>query len=315
MEDGKERPIAYASQTLSVTERKYPQFDIEALAIVWAAQKFFLYLYARHFTLITDHKPLPQILHPDKGLPTDTKTNINADFCSRAIDTNMIGKIREEYDEFDNFVIRQMQQLPTTPERIASETRKDDELGKIVRLLEAGKCLKSHGYKSPVVNYKLFGDCLVFEHRVVIPPKLQHNVLKDLHAAHQGVVKMKDVARYFVYWPGLDKHIEDVAKACDECGRFANVPVKFGGHHWQYPKQPWERINIDWWSFCGKNVITSAYSKWIEVKITPSTSSAATINALDELFSSFGDTITVVSDNGMGFSSAEFKDYLTRIGV
>ncbi|XP_061388978.1 uncharacterized protein K02A2.6-like [Musca vetustissima] len=62
-------------------------------------------------------------------------------------------------------------------------------------------------------------------------------------------------------------------------------------------------------------VVTDAYSKWIEVKITSSTSSAATIDALDELFASYGVPITIVSDNGTGFASEEFKDYLTRIGV
>lgn len=69
LSDGNERPIAYASRTLTVTEQRYPQIDKEALTIVWAVRKFFYYLYARHFTLITDHKPLTQILHPEKSLP------------------------------------------------------------------------------------------------------------------------------------------------------------------------------------------------------------------------------------------------------
>lgn len=67
--NGAERPIAYASRTLSPTEQKYRTIDKEALAIVWAVQNFFTYVYARHFTLITDHKPLTQILHPEKSLP------------------------------------------------------------------------------------------------------------------------------------------------------------------------------------------------------------------------------------------------------
>jgi len=69
LSSGEERPIAYASRTMTATEQRYPQIDKEALAIVWAVQKFFHYLYARHFTLITDHKPLTQILHPEKSLP------------------------------------------------------------------------------------------------------------------------------------------------------------------------------------------------------------------------------------------------------
>ena len=60
--NGQERVIAYASRTLSPTEQKYPIIDKEALAYVWSSvwsmQKFFYYLYARHFTLIIDNKPL-----------------------------------------------------------------------------------------------------------------------------------------------------------------------------------------------------------------------------------------------------------------
>lgn len=69
LSSGEERPIAYASRTMTSTEQRYLQIDKEVLAIVWAVRKFFYYLYARHFTLITDHKPLMQVLHPEKSLP------------------------------------------------------------------------------------------------------------------------------------------------------------------------------------------------------------------------------------------------------
>lgn len=42
LENGLEKPIACASRALTTTELKYPQMDREALAIVWAVQKFFL---------------------------------------------------------------------------------------------------------------------------------------------------------------------------------------------------------------------------------------------------------------------------------
>jgi len=53
---------------------------------------------------------------------------------------------------------------------------------------------------------------------------------------------MKGIARSFVYWPGID--IEHVAKRCTECARYAHAPTKFHQHHWEYPKEPWERIHI-----------------------------------------------------------------------
>lgn len=58
IQDNCERPIAFASRTLTSTESNYPATEKEALAIIWAVKKYKPYLYGQKFTLITDHKPL-----------------------------------------------------------------------------------------------------------------------------------------------------------------------------------------------------------------------------------------------------------------
>ena len=74
--NGMEKPIAFASRTLSVSEQNYSQIDKEALAIIYAIQKFHKYLYGRKFVLITDHKPLTSILGPKKSVSAVAATRL-----------------------------------------------------------------------------------------------------------------------------------------------------------------------------------------------------------------------------------------------
>ena len=46
---------------------------------------------------------------------------------------------------------------------------------------------------------------------MVIPNKLQDRVLKELHDGHMGVVKMKALARSYVWLPNINAQLEELA--------------------------------------------------------------------------------------------------------
>ena len=62
-EKGDWRPVAYASRSMTPTERRYAQIEKEALALTWACGKFSDYVLGRKFSIKTDHKPLIPLLN------------------------------------------------------------------------------------------------------------------------------------------------------------------------------------------------------------------------------------------------------------
>ena len=61
-QDGRECTIAYASKSLTPTERNYSATEGECLAIIWACKHFRHYLWGRAFFLQTDHQALKWLM-------------------------------------------------------------------------------------------------------------------------------------------------------------------------------------------------------------------------------------------------------------
>ena len=154
--------------------------------------------------------------------------------------------------------------------------------------------------------------------RVVIPPKLQGYVLSELHVSHPGIVRIKTVARKYIWWPNLDKELEELVQTCPECQanrrRLETAPLP----PWNWPTRAWQRIHIDFAGpFLGHMffLIIDAYSKWLEIFLMPTTTSTKTIETLRSLFARYGLPEQVVSDNGPQFTSDEFKGFCKSNGI
>ena len=70
-------------------------------------------------------------------------------------------------------------------------------------------------------------------------------MLQELHVGHPGASKMKAVARSYLWWPGLDKCLEQKAKTCAGCQEIKNNRPAAPLHPWIWPSQLWKRVHID----------------------------------------------------------------------
>ena len=56
------QPIAYASRSVTSTEKQYPQIEKDMLSIVYGTEMFDQYVYGRRVKGETDHKPIESIM-------------------------------------------------------------------------------------------------------------------------------------------------------------------------------------------------------------------------------------------------------------
>ena len=160
--------------------------------------------------------------------------------------------------------------------------------------------------------------CVLWGTRVIVPKSLQSTVLQELHETHPGVSRMKAIARSYVWWPNLDKAIEQMVSSCELCQAMRAEPAKVPIHPWIFPARPWSRIHIDFAGpVSGRTylVVVDAYSKFPEVVHMDSTTSSSTIKVLREIFSRHGLPELLVSDNGPQFVSSEFEAFCKNNGI
>ncbi|PIO77827.1 reverse transcriptase [Teladorsagia circumcincta] len=119
--NGSEKVVYHASRCLTPAQKNYSQIEKEALALIFAVQKFHRFVHGRHFTLKTDHKPLVAIFGNKKGIPVYSANRLqrwatmllNYDF---AIDVALIstGGLRHRQRRC-RCICRVHRELPSTP--------------------------------------------------------------------------------------------------------------------------------------------------------------------------------------------------------
>lgn len=343
--DGVERPFHFASRVLSPAEKKYPILHREALAIVFGLESFSKFLYGYPIKIFTDHKPLLGIFNKRACLKTGIvaarlqrymdriahfdfevfyrvgSKNVDADCLSRL----PIPENRSEADKKEeNISIKSIGtdgEITLNLETIKKYTNQDKVLMKVKECVLNGwpksgvpKSLKS--YFSLNDELEIVHEVLAYKERILIPDKLKNKTLNLLHSNHAGVVRMKELARKYVFWLGINKDIEDFVRTCESCQRGKNDKQKVYGT-WPESKFPFERTHLDFFYFHGKYflIFVDSYSKWLDVKLMRDLTARNLIRKLQEIFDYFGYAKQLVTDNGPPYGSYEFSKFCEKKGI
>ncbi|KAL1469096.1 hypothetical protein MTO96_004824 [Rhipicephalus appendiculatus] len=153
--------------------------------------------------------------------------------------------------------------------------------------------------------------------RIVLPAQLHARAVRLAHRGHQGIVKIKQLLRGKVWFPGIDSLEGQTVKSCLACQ--ANMPV----HQrdpltiQELPRDPWTELSVD---FAGAfpdgkyaMVVVDDFSKYL-VSIIDMLAAPAVIKHLRTVFAQFGCPEIVKSDNGSPFQSESFAEFASELG-
>ncbi|XP_011859820.1 PREDICTED: uncharacterized protein K02A2.6-like [Vollenhovia emeryi] len=324
---GYERAVYHMSQSLTDAQRNYSQLEKEALALVTAVERFHKFIWGRRFILQTDHKPLVALLQTEntKGLKPTTAARLKRwalrllgyDFKIEYIRTQDFGQADALSRLIDKFRRDNAEELQELRNKLKTASKEDPFLRSVFNAIKEG--WKTTKNPSPLDYFRkrseelsIVDDTLLLGDRIVVPKKLQPTILAALHKGHPGIRRTKQLAREYVFWPKMSEDIERLIRQCEPCALNQKLPVKVPLEPWPVPSRPMERVHLD---FAGPIdgqyllIFVDAYSKFLEVAITPTISARRTVDLCHEIFARNGPPDIVVTDHGTQFTSELFKSF------
>lgn len=332
-----EAPVVYASKSLTDSQRQYAQIEKEMLAIIFGCERFKQYLFGQEIIVESDHKPLEAICKKpldkcplrlqrlciklkDFGVKVVCKPGNKlfiADTLSRASYDDKDFDLEDETEVQVNMIEEIYNVSEGKLQQIREETEKDQELQELKTVIQKGwpshrsqvsVLVKSYwGVKEELVSCK----GLMFRgQQIVIPKKLRTEMLDKIHYTHLGISKSIARAKDCIFWPMMNKEIEDRVSQCRVCLEFSRSNQKETYTQRKLPTRPWEMVATD--MFFVENqaflLVVDMYSKYPEVMTLKNQTTQTVINALKSIFARHGIPDCVYSDNGTNLVSKEIRE-------
>ena len=232
------------------------------------------------------------------------KEMILADILSRSCPPDGKEKIELDIDpmvQICSVVIRSEEVLA----KYQRVTAQDEELAMVMSYVNKGWPTERKSCAGRALAYWSLKNLLTvvdgvvfYGSRLVIPNMLRHEVLRDLHLAHQGVSKTLQKAQTSVFWPGIRRRIEEKCLSCKQCREFDRAEAKEPLISTPVPQYPFQVVGADLFTVGGDDylLVVDYLSKFPVVKcLQHSTVASQVISSLRKVFSDFGCPEVVIS--------------------
>ena len=178
-----------------------------------------------------------------------------------------------------------------------------------------GKLLKKHIYD----NKQRFEVTVVSPNCAPLLLNLAHDQL-----GHNGTARTYMLLKRIYYWKGMKTDVSNYVKQCKLCQKQNILPVKYVSGHFSAPMAPMEFISMDLIGDFTPSSKGNKYALTVICMLTgytfcipiPSKKASDVITAyIDNVYSKFGGSKKILSDNGTEFKNQLFEKIAKELGV
>ena len=318
--DQKWHPIYYMSRKTTPAERAYPSYELEALAIIRALNKFRVYLLGISFKIVTDCKAFEQTLKKRDLSPRVARWVLLLEQYNYEV-VHRSGERMQHVDalsRLDSPMCRQVGQ--TLIERIQAAQNKDDGF-KAIR-----EVLQKDAFEDYVIENGLLYKGAEGERKLVVPKGMATEIINWAHRfGHFSTKKTMELVQRDYYIKDLRRRVEEAIRNCIPCILGSRKQGKQEGFLHPIPKGdvPLHTFHMDHVgalpstakSYQYLLVIVDAFTKFVWLFVTKNRTSAEVIKNLEILRAVFGSPKRIITDKGTAFTSQELTDYCEEEGI
>lgn len=345
-EDGKFHPTAFFSKTTTGGESKYHSFELETMAVLYALERFRVYLEGIKFTIVTDCNALHMAM--EKRQVNARIARWTVDFGRYTFETrhrpgismahvDALSRCHAKGDEKGNergtedgnerrltksFRCQVMAIDTAGVEfRLQVAQNRDANVVKIREKLES-EAMEDYEMRDGLVYRRNDGKIALY-----VPTEMEENVIRMTHEqmAHQGAEKVFSKIAEQYWFPRMRTKIQGYVTNCVKCIMYA-APVRPSEQGlYCIPKEPtpFHTLHVDHFgplpALMNKRkhvlVVVDAFTKFVKLFAVNSTSTKEVINSMEKYFAYYSRPKRVISDRGTCFTSLEFGEFMKRNNV
>jgi transposase InsO family protein len=315
-------PVSFFSRKTTEAESRLHSFELEVLAVVYSLQRFRVYLFGMHFTLVTDCKSMKLTLEKRDINPKIARWSMFLENFDFEI-VHRIGEKMQHVDALSRVEVLTIESsdLNLFENTICINQLRDSNISKLKTQIERNE-IKGYEIRDGIV-YRVANKKLL----LYIPDSMIPSVLFKYHndMGHFGVDKTCDMIKRLFYFPRMRERVLEHSKSCIECIHFNPNDRKLDGYLKvpEKPDKPFQMIHIDHLGPLNKTrrnnlhllVVVDAFTKFIAFYPTKTTNTREVVKHLTDYFHDYSVPRKITSDRGSAFTSKEFGKFINEYGI